>query len=662
MQLYSPTTAIPGVGEAITGKLAKLGISSVFDLLYHLPSRYENRIPSNTNSRPQPGEQVTLNGRLNSLKNEFTRNGKFIQKALLENGSGTFPVIWFNQPFLVKALKDKSVSLYGKVDFFGSKPTLISPDYEFYEVGQPSIHTNRIVPIYPETAGISSKWLRTKIHNLLDIFAHTDIFPAIPDLSPWSEALHNVHFPKEMTQIATARDRLSFDELFLLQLQSLQNKKLWNKTILAHSLTIDQAQIQEFINRLPFTLTGSQQAAIKTILADLSRPIPTNRLLEGDVGSGKTIVAALCMYVSHLNGFQSVLLAPTQILAAQHHQTLSSLFRTFDISTTLVTSQSSPCATSPILVGTHALLTEKNQHLFTDVGVVVIDEQHRFGVAQRTLASQLGTSPHILTMTATPIPRTIALTMFGDLDVSVLTDKPIGRLPIKTWVVPENKRTGAYDWIKKQLADTQNQVYWVCPFIEDSESASTVKAATTHFQELKNHFPKLSIGLLHGRQSAKEKDKNINDFRSGQTRILVATPIIEVGIDIPAATIMIIEAADRFGLAQLHQLRGRVGRSNTQSYCLLFSSGADQLSRLKAMEQYDNGLQLAEIDLKLRGPGQMYGTAQHGIPQFKVATFDNLHLIEKAKNQAELVQNDLDKYPVLRDLLKTAKITFVQPN
>jgi len=667
MLVDSPVTSLPAVGESTAGKLAKLGINSVFDLLYHLPFRYEDRSLISNVKQVQAGEAVTIIGQISGIKNAYTKTGKIIQLASITDDSGSLSVLWFNQPFLQRVLKKgQQVALYGHVDFYQNKPALMSPDYEIPRSDGSLLHMGKIVPIYPETARLTSKWLRTRFSALLNNLPTSEILP--PNLiSPnWSQALKLVHQPESLEKVLLGKKRLAYDELFLLQLAAQLRKKSWGKTKLSHPFSIDQDRVLQFINTLPFSLTPSQNQSIKDILSDLASTKPMNRLLEGDVGSGKTVVAAVAAYVTQLNGFQTLLMAPTQILATQHFQTLTALFHPLNINVSLLTGSSKltteKSATCNIFVGTHALLSTKNQNLYQKVGLVVIDEQHRFGVAQRSLAAKLGSSPHTLTMTATPIPRTVALTMFGDLDLSVLSDKPLGRKTIKTWVVPESKRGSGYAWIQKEIITPGQQVIWICPFINDSETLTSVKAASSVFDQLKKDFPRLKLGLLHGKLTSKDKDEIISRFRAGDYHILVATPIVEVGLDIPNATLMVIEGAERFGLAQLHQMRGRVGRSDLQSYCLLFTTTDTESKRLKALEQHSSGLQLAEIDLKLRGPGEVYGDAQHGFPQFKVADYSDVALVEKAAADAKATLPVLDQYPLLKKLIKEDKITLIQPN
>jgi ATP-dependent DNA helicase RecG len=658
MDLASPVTTITGIGPVMGKKIAKLGVADIFDLFYHLPFRYEDRSLISEINRVQPGESVTLIGTLTKIKNDYTRRGKVIQSGEITDATGSLPVVWFNQPFLTRTLKSGTrIALYGKIDAFNGKPALVSPEYEL-DRGL-LLHMGRLVPVYPETAGISSKWLRAKIYQLLNLIDFTDFLPPQPDLLNWKTAINTIHFPTHLGDTVAARKRLAFDELLLLQLLALSRREAWKTTKLIHPLIVNREKINQLIASLPFNLTGSQTSAIEEILSDLSSPHPMNRLLEGDVGSGKTVVAAIAAYVTYLNGFHTLILAPTQILAQQHFQTLSRIFSAFGVKVSLVIGSTKKIdSDSHIYVGTHALLSaDKN---IDQVGLVVIDEQHRFGVAQRALAVAKGKSPHILTMTATPIPRSMALTMYGDLDLSVLETPPSGRLSIKTWVVPEPKRVPAYEWIKSQLKEYHTQCFIVCPLIEESESLQSVKSAKAEYARLTEVFSEFKLGLLHGKLKPAEKDAIISDFRAGNYDILVSTPVVEVGIDIPNATIMVIEGAQRFGLAQLHQLRGRVGRSNLQSYCLLFSD--HPTDRLKAMEQHHSGLELAEIDFRLRGPGEIYGTAQHGLPQFRVATYSDITLIEKAKAAAQNLLPRLNELPLLRRLVKQDKINHVQPN
>lgn len=653
MHLTDSVTTLSGVGTVLGEKLARLDIRTIFDLLYHLPFRYEDHSQKITISQIRPHTTITLVCKIDSLKNEYTKSGKIIQKAAISDSTGTFTAIWFNQSYLIRALKAGSlVTLFGKVDFWGRTLAVISPQYE---LGYSNL---AFVPIYPETAGISSKWLRTKISTLLNNLPDDYFNSSDYHLSSWKSSLQIVHFPPNLSQVPKATDRLAFDELFLLQLVGLLHKQAWHHTKLSHQLHIDKSKLSNFITNLPFTLTSSQQQLVSQLCTDLSLATPANRLIMGDVGSGKTVVAAIAMYLAHLNNFQSILLAPTQILAQQHYDTLTKFLSPLNIPVSLVTASTKHTNLTSILVGTHALLNTKLA--LDQVGLVVIDEQHRFGVLQRTLATTLGKTPHVITMTATPIPRTIALTRFGDLDISILENRP-DKQTIKTWVVPNEKRSAAYKWIHSQLTAYNSQLFWVCPFIDASETQTTVKAALVEFAKITKLFPDLQVGLLHGKLKIKDKQQVLADFSAGKTHILVTTPIIEVGIDIPNASIMLIESADRFGLASLHQLRGRVGRGTQASYCLLFTD--TNTDRLKHLETISSGPQLAELDLKLRGVGDIYGTAQHGTSTyFKVATYDHLHLAPRAKQVAELVLPQLTSLPLLQSLVQKATIALVEPN
>ncbi len=469
------------------------------------------------------------------------------------------------------------------------------------------------------------------------------------------KAFQFVHFPESSKEAAKGKERLAFDELLFLQLNSLERKLAWQKNEVNRHYLVDSKKVKAFIDKLPFSLTLSQKKAIDEIAADLKKKIPMNRLLEGDVGSGKTIVSAIGVYLSHLNGYQSVYMAPTQILAQQHFETLSKLFKPYGLKVLLVTSETKKVdiKKADLFIGTHALLFKEIP--YDKVGYVVIDEQHRFGVEQRNKLIRLTGSktlaPHILTMTATPIPRTIALSFYGDLDLSVLTEMPKGRIPIKTIVVTKQKRASAYDWIKTTIKKEKVQVFVVCPLIEESdkETLLNVKSVLKEFANLKQEFSGFRLGLLHGRLSIKDKNAVLAKFKKGSLDILVATPVVEVGIDIPNASIMLIEGAERFGLSQLHQLRGRVGRGKKKSYCLLFPElKSDKVSaRLSAMERGLSGFELSELDLKLRGPGEIFGLRQHGFPELKIASWLDIVLIKKAKEVAGVVLGNAAKYPAL---------------
>lgn len=671
LSLKDSITNLPGVGGIFARKFQKLGINSIEDLFYHVPSRYVDYSKLSHINSVQAGETITIHAKVVSIANILSKRGLRMQIGSVEDETGKLTVVWFNQPFLIRTLyPGRLVSLSGKVGFFNRKLCLTSPDYEILEdEDEETVHTGRLVPIYPETAGLSSKWIRTKIKNAYESFGHiNDFLPAdlLTDkkLISLDEAINRVHFPKDEDAVKPGIKRLAFDELLFMHLKSEYRKSNWKKNKPSYKIKIDSSSVKQFVGSLPFTLTDSQQKAINEILTDLSGNVPMNRLLEGDVGSGKTVVAALAIFQTFLNGYQSIIMAPTQILAEQHYKTLKKLLEPFKLRISLLTSsvKKIELGRSDIFVGTHALIHNKIQ--MDKVALVIIDEQHRFGVEQRAhLVKRSGkksVAPHVLTMTATPIPRTIALTSYGDLDLSVLTEMPKGRQKITTWLVPPLKREGAHGWIKKEVTQNKSQVFWVCPLIEESdkETMEGVKAATAEFKSLTKIFSGLKLGLLHGRMKSAEKNEILDKFRDGKIDILVSTPVVEVGIDIPNATIMVIEAAERFGLAGLHQLRGRVGRGAKKSYCLLFSEArsGNALRRLKAMEKMSSGFELAELDLRLRGPGEIFGTAQSGFDELKIASWSNFELIKETKEVAEDVFKNPQNYP---NLVKNIEISSV---
>jgi ATP-dependent DNA helicase RecG len=668
----TPIGQLPLVGPVYIKRLKKLEIKTAENMLLHIPSRYIDFRLISKISRAQLGETVTIKGEVVSIKNIYSKRGKKMQIAEIKDSTGQIEAIWFNQPFLINILQaGTKVSLAGKIDWFGRKKALISPEYEKVLIGRSSVHTGRLIPIYPETAGVSSKWLRGRIN---DAFSKTkqNIEEYLPNstlqklsLSGLVNALEVVHFPKNLEEAQKGRERLSFDELLFIQLKSIYRKLAWQKNRVAHKLGVNRKQITKLIGSLPFNLTSSQKRSIEEILSDLEKDIPMNRLLEGDVGSGKTVVAAITAFVSFLNEKQTVFMAPTQILAEQHFVTLKQIFDPFKLRVALITSagiKSDP-GRIDIFIGTHALIHRTID--FDNVAMVIIDEQHRFGVEQRTHLIKKSRNktyaPHVLTMTATPIPRTIALTFYGDIDLSTLDELPAGRQPTKTWVVPPQKRESAYEWIDEQIKKDKIQAFIICPLIEESEKETMqqVRAATTEYENLRKIFPDLKIGLLHGKQSAKLKNKVLNDFKKRKSNILVSTPVVEVGIDVPNATIMIIEAAERFGLAQLHQLRGRIGRGKKKSYCLLFTENKTQKAsaRLSALQKTLSGFELAELDLKLRGPGEVFGTKQHGFAELKIASWQDKKLIKKARNIADEAIKNPKKFSKLLKKIKTHPIT-----
>jgi ATP-dependent DNA helicase RecG len=665
------------------GVLSKVGLETVEDLLFYIPFRYENYLVSKIGIM-QLGEQATIQGDVVSTANIFLKGGRSIQKITAQDDTGRIDAIFFNQKFILSNIrKNDYVSFAGRVEKFGSKKVLSVRSYEVLSSkDSEAIHTTGLVPVYPETRGLFSKWIRNRIKYVLSNVHIEEYLPEAVrsqnNLVDFSTALHNIHFPKNLREAQTARIRLSFDELLIKHTAALIRKKDWEKKQKATPFKIEKhgTEIARLLKSLPFELTAAQKKAINEVMSDLSKDIPMNRLLEGDVGSGKTVVAAIAAYAAFLNGYQTAFMAPTEILANQHFNTFRTILEPFGVKVKLFTTSSKKHEARikkqenthdsefmihdsifDIAIGTHALI--QKQIKFKKLGLVIIDEQQRFGVEQRAILREKGVNPHLLSMTATPIPRTIFLTIYSDLSLSVLDEMPKGRRRVKTWVVPEEKREGGYKWISNKIRTEKSQVFIVCPFIEPSETLTTVKAAKDEFERLRrNVFPNFKLGLLHGKLKSAEKNSVIEKFRRGAIDILVATPVIEVGIDIPTADIMIVEAAERFGLAQLHQLRGRIGRGEKQSYCFLFTDAKSEktLDRLKYLQAIDNGPQLAEIDLKLRGPGDMFGTAQHGIPDLKIASLSDLPTIERARQTAEQLFGHLSKYPALQEKVEKTDI------
>jgi len=672
LALDTPIDQVFMIGPTYARRLQKLNILTANDLLHHYPSRHNDLSHITTINQVKPDQVCTIQGKIVSCQNIYTKLGKKIQKAVIQDSTGSIEAIWFNQTFIPQTLKpDLTVNLSGKVGWFNRRLTLTSPDYEIIKNNQP-VHTARLVPVYPETAGVSSKWLRSRIIFLLDklkLELSQDWLPSNikkkNNLTNLNFALQQMHFPDNQTKLNKAHHRLEFDEMLLLQLEALIRKAAWQKKALSHKFTINQEKVLQLISSLPFKLTSAQNKCIKQILTDLESDKPMNRLLQGDVGSGKTVVAAIAIYISHLNGYKSILMAPTTILANQHFATLKTVFANTPIKLKLITSASKKTTTdnADILIGTHALLFRKLKS--KNIGLTIIDEQHRFGVKQRSkLISTSQTTPHLLSMTATPIPRTIALTAYADLDLSLLDEMPQGRKKVKTWVVPPSKRLSAYHWIEKELKKHKSQAFVVCPLIEpsDKETMKDIKSVTQEFDNLTQVFNQLKLDLLHGRLNNKQKNDIIANFQAKKTHILVSTPVIEVGIDIPNATIMVIEDAQRFGLAQLHQLRGRVGRGDKSSYCLLFSDNTnpDVLKRLNYLATTNSGIKLAEIDLKLRGPGDIYGLKQHGFLDLKLASFSNTKLLSQTSQASQDILKNIPS--PLKKILNQRKIHQVSPN
>ena len=671
MEIARPVRYLKSVGPLMASRLEKLNIRTIKDLLYHLPFRYDDFTVKTRVSDVRVGETVTISGFIKEIKNVFTKHGKRIQEGIVQDDSGQISLIWFNQMYLTKILHAGiEISLSGKVDFFGQKKALISPEYEIISPeNKETLHTGRLVPVYPETKGISSKWIRKRINDILSDALFTieealpDSFLKAHDLMPIAQAIKEIHFPTSQTQASLARRRLAFEELLAIQLSVLERKRSWSNKESASALKIDRDDLTQFIQNLPFSLTSSQITATKEILDDMTKKSPMNRLLEGDTGSGKTVVAAIAAYETYKNKLKAIFMAPTEILANQHAATLKALLSSHGVRIGLLTASHKPTEGDyDVLVGTQALLFRDQME---NVALLVIDEQHRFGVSQRALLTKGKLSPHILTMTATPIPRTVALTFFGDLDLSIIDQMPIGRKLVKTYIVPPEKRSDAFVWVKNEILTKNTQAFIIYPLIEESETLSDVRAATKEYAQLSESFFKdVATGLLHGQMKSKEKSDTLEHFSQGEIKVLVATPVVEVGIDVPNATIMVIEGAERFGLAQLHQLRGRVGRSDKTSSCLILTQTENELvlKRLSSLRNIYSGAALAEIDLKLRGPGEIYGLRQHGFPELKAADLNDQQLMLETKEAAKDLIDGLDQLPALRKSLESYKIDEVSPN
>jgi ATP-dependent DNA helicase RecG len=646
--IQSPIDALPRTQSRTKDRLRHLGVETLYDLLHHIPHRYEDARKQFNPQAIGVDDFVSAQGMVRDMSQTFTRSRKTIQKAVLETDQGELDIIWFNQPYIIRTVRPGSkLSISGKVSKQRGRYVLQSQSFEALEDGKQPLHTSRLVPVYPETQGITSKTIREKVAALLADFddPHIDILPedirAYHGLLSLRDALQQIHFPMSFEDITTAKNRLAFDEIFLTQLRSLHIRRQWESSdpiiqTYVREKTETRVIADDLIRRLPFELTSAQRESLDDILTDIGSEKPMNRFVQGDVGSGKTIIAIVAAYVIHALGYKTIVMAPTEVLAEQHARSFRSVLEPYGVAVRLHTSSRKikKGETYDVLIGTHALLSKSQEYDRT--GLVVIDEQHRFGVKQRALLRNKGGKPHVLTMTATPIPRTISLTYYGDLDISEINEKPAGRTPIKTFLVPERKRADAYTWVKKEIEENKSQVFIICPLIEESDkdTMKTVRAATKEYEYLSNQiFPEYSLALLHGRQKSSEKELLMNQFKEKAYDILVSTSVVEVGIDIPNATIMIIEGAERYGLAQLHQLRGRVGRGQKQSYCLLFPSldHADTDERLQFFAQTENGIDLASYDLKRRGPGSMYGVEQHGHTLFKHSDVHTVSFIKTVR-------------------------------
>jgi len=657
--LNAPLTVISGIGEETAKKLRNLNLFTLKDLLYNFPRDYHDFSQAKTINRIMYGDTLTVIGTIQSIHARDARSGKIsIVEAVIGDSTGNLRITWFNRKFLVNQYHPgDQVSVSGTVKQYLGRLMMDNPEIEPLEAE--NLSTNRISPVYPLTAGITQKFMRRIMKQTVDFNARrvTDYLPEPvrqdAELTTLPDALQQAHFPDTDQALEEARRRLAFDEIFLLQMGVLKQKAQWQSNT-ARVFTPPDGWIEEQFNRLPYELTSAQKRAVDEIKGDLAAGRPMNRLLQGDVGSGKTIVAAMGALMIAREGAQSAFMAPTSILADQHYRSLSRLLTEGEnaplqpdqirllIGDTPETEkadirQKLADGTIKIIVGTHALI--EGPVVFQQLQFAVIDEQHRFGVGQRAALRQKGDNPHLLVMTATPIPRSLALTVYGDLDLSVMDEMPKGRLPIETHVVHPLDRERAYKLIRKQV-DAGHQAFIIYPLVEQAEDSDENNAAVQECARLQAEvFTQYQLGLMHGRLKPEEKDAVMEKFRAGETHIMVSTSVVEVGVDVPNATVMLIESANRFGLSQLHQFRGRVGRGEAQSYCMLIpdSDTALENERLSVMEQTNDGFVLAEKDLEQRGPGDFLGTRQSGYADLRMAKLTDVRLIESARRHAQTV-------------------------
>lgn len=663
-----PVTTIKGISQTLANRLGKLGIKTVRDLLYFCPRRHLDYGQRKSIAELREGEEQTILGIVWQAR-VATFGSRQGTEAIIGDDTGNIRAVWFNQPYLAKSLTTNArIVISGKVNVFKGQRVFESPEWELVK-NEELIHTGRLVPVYPLTQGLYQRQIRRLIKRVIDerVWDVVDFLPGDVkercQLLELPEAIVQAHYPDNQVRRGKARERLAFDELFLLQLGVLSRKRSWEESQPSRALIINRELVSNFLGSLPFTLTSAQERVLQEILKDLQQSKPMLRLLQGEVGSGKTVVAAIAMLVTAANAYQAALMAPTEILAEQHFSNICQLLSR--LSKQKQEAKNSHCyygllprplvialligsipekekedlrhqinrGEVDIVIGTHALIQEGVE--FPYLVLSVIDEQHRFGVLQRSALRQKGFNPHVLVMTATPIPRTLALTLYGDLDLSVIDELPPGRQVIKTrWLEPE-QREQAYAFLKREISSGR-QAFIICPLIEESENIEA-KAATAEYEWLSREvFPEFRLGLLHGRMPAEEKEKTMRQFRDGFLDILVSTPVVEVGIDIPNATVMMVEGADRFGLSQLHQFRGRVGRGAQRSYCLLVAENpsSEGRERLELIEKIHDGFALAEEDLRMRGPGEFFGTRQSGLPDLRLARLSDLNLLELARREA----------------------------
>ena len=673
--LNSNLKEIKGIGEKTSAILKKLGLSTVSDLLFYFPFRYEQYENVAEISDLKIGESVKVQGEIELIEGRRGRKRKmYLTEALINDGQETLKVIWFNQPYLTKTLKvGDRLSLSGKISDSYGQLTMVSPEYEKIRIGEELIgkisdskksSPANLIPIYHLTEGhLSQKILRSVIKKILPLssglkeWLPVEIIKELKLIS-LQTAITLIHFPKNEEEIKVAKQRLAFSNLFLRQLKSQSIKKIL-KSKTAPKINFQEEETRNFVNSLPFKLTNGQKKSAWEILKDLDKNEPMSRLLEGDVGSGKTLVAVIAMLNTALNAKKAALMVPSEILASQHFKTISKLLEAYNFKIALKTRsyKIGEAEKANLVIGTQTLIQEKS--VLKNLGLVIVDEQHRFGVNQRKkiidLNKEGNSSPHFLSLTATPIPRSLSLAIYGDLDLSLIDELPAGRKKTKTKVCREGEREKIYSFIKKEIKNGR-QAFFVYPLIKASDKISFKSAQEEYEKIAGDDFRDFKVALIHGKLKKDEKEKIMADFAEKKIEILMATTVIEVGIDIPNATMILIEGADRFGLAQLHQLRGRVNRSDLESYCFLFPSKEEiknekTIERLAALEKYSRGLDLAKIDLNLRGGGEVFGSYQSGFFDLSLLALFDLESIKKSRDfAAKILEEDenLIKYPLLK--------------
>ena len=647
MNLFDSVENLKGIGPKTAEVLKKAGITTIRDFFYNLPKTYENFSAPSTIAEMEPGK-VVIKGRITALVTRRARRRRLtITEGVIRDDTGFVKAVWFNQSYRVKQfVPEKEYYFTGNFELRNGRFCLMSPSAA--EIDEVDKHSG-LSPVYVAHGRIKSSDFKRLVNNSRDRFAEIPDFLPTVAAGKRKESLFNVHFPESEKTVKAAREYLAYEELFELILAAKLNKSE-NEKLKSITIPFNKEKIREFVDGLPFTLTGAQKKAAWEIIQDMEKMTPMNRLLQGDVGSGKTMVAAMAAYDAILGGAQVALLAPTAILATQHFENLSKKLEPYGVKVALLTGATKGKAALKaaisagevdFVIGTHALLTDDTE--FDALGLVIIDEQHRFGVEQRQkllLKSPHGLAPHLLAMTATPIPRSLQLTVFGDLDVSILNELPKGRQPIATEILTEvETKESLYPKMREVLGRGQ-QIYWICKSIDDDPKSETI-SVKARCEKLRGVFPGERIEFLHGRMKPAEKDAIMEKFASGEIKILVSTTVVEVGVDVPNATLMAIENAECYGLAQLHQLRGRVGRGSEASFCYLLTSGDIPPSRrLRELENSTDGFHLAEVDLKLRGPGEIYGALQHGALDLRIATLSDTRLIHRAQQDvAEFLKN-----------------------